>query len=272
MNMLWLQLRSAANGLDDSEMARLILQILNEAAESEEMFRPLRERIRQDEERLLAAAGRLDTPLMSEIVGRHCRAMFRIRHAGWPVGECDELILAMKRAAEAMDTASMVDAFERLLKTCQSEPRTPVRQAGLRDIYRARKRAAAAMGDARWREVGQAFADMLGSLAEARPDFEELPSMIAEAKAKGVFESCADYGTALAENVYSILQCLVSRYADKSDRDLFDGMMSALKRGRADMPPAELLFFLGDAMGQAVALRNGVQKLPLPMHGPRGRN
>jgi hypothetical protein len=133
MNMLWLQLRSAASGIDDSEVARLILQILNAAAESEEMFRPLLAPIQRDEARFLAAAERLDTPQMAKIIGDHCRAMFKIRHDGWPTGECDELIAAMIRASQALDDLAMVDTFERLLQLCQSAPRTTIRQARLRE-------------------------------------------------------------------------------------------------------------------------------------------
>jgi len=261
MNMLWLQLRTAANALDDAEMARLILQILDSAVDRQERFRPLRERIRQDESRLLAAANGMDTPLMSEIIGRHCRAMFAICHDGWPTGECDELIAAMKRAADAMDSMAMVDTFERLLQLCQSESRTSMRQARLRDIDRAREQLAAAVAAASWEEAGAAFGDMLCALAEARPDFEELPSLIAEAKASGVFGQSTEHGAGLAGMGYSILRALVDRYATQLDRDSFDRMMSALKRDRVDVPPGEMLLFLSDVAGRAVAFRNGVQGL-----------
>jgi hypothetical protein len=271
MNMLWLQLRSAAGGLDEVEMARLILQILNAAAESEEVFRPLLARIQRDEARCLAAAHSFDTPLMAKIIGGHCRAMFKLRHEGWPTGECDELIAAMKRASEALDTSALVDAFERLLQLCQSESRASIRQARLREIDRAREQAVVALGGARWEEVGRAFADMLGSLSEVRPDFEELPSLIAEAKASGVFEQRADGGVALAENVFSILRALVNRYANKLDRESFERMMSALMRDRAVIPPDELLLLMSDVVGRAVAFREGDQKLPLPARRPQFR-
>jgi hypothetical protein len=264
MNTLWLQLRGAADSIDSHEMARLILQILAAAAESEEIFHPLRERIQQDEARFLVAADRFDTPLMSDIIGSHCRAMFRIRHYGWPTGECDELIAAMKRTSEDMDISAMVDAFEQLLRLCQSESRTSIREAILLSIDRAREQAAAAVGGGRWEEAGAAFADMLCSLAEARPDFEELPSLIAEAKASGAFEQCADHGVALAKGVYSILRSLVDRYASELDSRSFDGMMSALTRERTDVPPGEMLLFLSDAVGRAMAFRKGIQGLPPP--------
>lgn len=264
MNMLWLQLRSAATGIDDTEMARLILQILTAAAESEETFRPLLERIKRDEARLLAAAKGLDTPEMAEIIGSHCRAMFKIRHDGWPAGECDELVLAMKRAAEVMDDLAMVDAFERLLQLCQSESRTSIRQARLREIDRLREQVAAAVPRAKWAEAGSAFANLLHALAEVRPDFEELPSLLVEAEASGVFERCADGGVPLAEKVYLILRTLVNRYANTLDRSSFDAMIAALQRGRTDIPPDELLLFMSDAVGRAVTFRKETQKLPVP--------
>jgi hypothetical protein len=269
MNMLWLQLRTAVDGLDSVEMARLIVQILDAAADRQERFRPLRERIRQDEARLLAAANRMDTPLMSEIIGRHCRAMFAICHDGWPTGECDELIAAMKRAADVMDSMAMVDTFECLLQLCQSESRTSLRQARLRDIDRAREQLAAAVAIANWEEAGSAFGDMLCALAEARPDFEELPSLIAEAMASGVFDRCADHGAGLAGTGCSILRALVDRHANALDRDSFDRMMSSLKRDRAEVPHGEMLLFLSDAVGRAVAFRNGNQGPPRLAPRPR---
>jgi len=270
--MLWLQLRDAAAAVDEVEMTRLILQILNEAAETEEGFRPLREQIRQDEARLVAAAERMDATLMTDIIGGHCRAMFKIRHGGWPIAECDELIGAMKMAYDAIDTILMVDVFERLLRLCQSESRTSIRQARLREMDRGREQVAVAVGGGRWEEAGLAFTDMLSSLADLRPDYEELPSLIAEAKASGVLEGCADSGVALAEKVYSIVRALVDRYANKLDRSSFDAMMSALIRGRAKIPPGDLLLFLSDTVGRAVTFREGSQRLPLPAHRPQFRS
>jgi len=145
MNMLWLQLRASAAGAEYADEGRLILQILTSAAESEAMFRPLLEPIRRDEGTLSAAWVRLDTPRIAKIIGGHCRAMFKIRHDGWPMGECEELIAAMIRSSEAMDDLAMVDTFERLLRLCQSEPRTSIRQARLREIERAREQSADAI-------------------------------------------------------------------------------------------------------------------------------
>src|SRR5258708_1107097 len=134
MITLWLQLRSAAEALESTEMARVILQLLDAAAD-DEMFRALREHMHQDEARFLAAADGFDLVRMSAFISWHCRALFGIRNEGWPLGECDEVIAALKRASESMDTPLMVDTFERLLQLCQSEARLSIRKASLQDIH-----------------------------------------------------------------------------------------------------------------------------------------
>jgi len=106
-----------------------------------------------------------------------------------------------------------------------------------------------------------------------RPDFEELPGLVADSKNRGIFKKSGDHGVALAENVYAIVRSLVTGYANKLDRGSFDAMMSALMRDRAEIPPAELLLFLSDAVGRAVTFRKGSPKPPRPARRTQlGRN
>jgi hypothetical protein len=119
MKTLWQGLKNAANALNTAEMTRLILQIIKAAplpvADAKDPFSGLRELIsRQDEARFVAAGDQVDTVVMAEILGNHCREMFEIRRPGWTTTECEKLILSLKKEAEKLDTVLMVRTLERL--------------------------------------------------------------------------------------------------------------------------------------------------------------
>lgn len=84
-------------------------------------------------------------------------------------------------------------------------------QADYEKIESARQRVVAAVRDSGWDEVAQSLSAMLWTLAEVRPDFEELPSWIAEAKSSGAFDAQGDRGAAVSEKAYSILRSVVKR-------------------------------------------------------------
>jgi hypothetical protein len=157
----------------------------------------------------------------------------------------------------------MARTFERLFHLCESKSRTAANRASLEKITAARERVVAAIRGASWDAVGASLADMLWSLAEARPDFEELPSLIAEAKESGVFDRYADRGVAVAKTVHSILESVVKRYGDESDRSLIAKMKSELLHGRGGIPSDELALFSSDVAARAVQFRKGVQRLSL---------
>ncbi len=263
MQTLWDKLRNAAVDVDTDKMARLIVQILNATAGSAPRFRPFRELVEQHKARLFELGKDIDTVPMAEILGTLCRALFTIRHARPPTDECQQLIRTLKKASEDVDTMLMARTFERLFHLCESKSRTAANRASLEKITAARERVVAAIRGASWDAVGASLADMLWSLAEARPDFEELPSLIAEAKESGVFDRYADRGVAVSETVHSILESVVKRYGDESDRSLIAKMKSELLHGRGGIPSDELALFSSDVAVRAVQFRKGAQRLPL---------
>ena len=265
MKNLWEKLNAAAVDVDTHRMAELIIQLLSTTAGSEARFRPLREIIAQDEARFLSFGTDVDTVPMAEMMGSFCRALFAIRHPGQPLAECAELIRTLERAANDVDTMLMARTFERLFHLCESESNEATNQTNLENVRRARERVVAAIGGASWGAVGTSLADMLWSLAEARPDFEELPSLVAEAKESGVFDRHADRGVAVSEKVHSILESVVKRYGDESDRSSIAQMKSGLLRGRSGIPSDELALFSSDVAVRAVQFCKGVQRLPLSM-------
>jgi hypothetical protein len=263
MKALWEKLNAAAVDVDTHRMAVLIIQLLSETSGSEARFRPFREIIAKDEARFLSFGADVDTVPMAEILGSFCRALFTIRHAGQPLAECEELIRTLERSAYDVDTILMARTFERLFHFCVSESHTVTIQANLKNIGRARERVVAAIGGTSWDAVGASLAEMLWSLAEARPDFEELPALVAEAKESGVFDRYVDRGVAVSEKVDSILESVVRRYGDESDRSSIAQMKSGLLRGRSGIPSDELALFSSDVAVRAVQFRKGVQRLPL---------
>lgn len=263
MKTLWEKLRSAAVDVDTGEMARLIVQLLTATVGSDARFRPFHELIEQHKARFVALGNDVDTVPMSDIIGILCRALFSIRHAGQSMTDCEELILILKRASNDVDTMVMARTFERLFHLCESESHTAKNQINLENIGRARERVVTAIGRASWDAVGASLADMLWSLAEARPDFEELPSLVAEAKESGVFDRHADRGVTVSEKVHSILESVVKRYGDESDRSLIAQMKCGLLRGRSGIPSDELALFSSDIAVRAVRFCKGVQRLPL---------
>jgi len=263
MKELWQKVRKAANAMDDRQMVRQISQIMRTIAFGEEQLRPLLALINRNETRLLDAADRMDDALISEILGESCRAMFALRHQGRPKTECEQLIAAMKSASKALDTDAMVNTFERLLKLCQGESGGETSQTSLQKLDQARERVCAVVGGGRWEEFGVSITNMLWSLAEVRPDFEDLPALIGEAKASGVLEKRADHGAAAAEKVDSILRTLVNRYGDGADRDLARRMRRELLGDRPRVSSSDLARFSSDIVGRAAAFRRGAQKLPL---------
>jgi tetratricopeptide (TPR) repeat protein len=107
------------------------------------------------------------------------------------------------------------------------------------------------------------FADLLWSLAEVRWDFEELPSLIAAAKARDVFDQRADGGAALADKVCSIVQSVVNRHGDESDRSFATQVRTDMMRDRPRVSPYEMVMLSSDLVVRAAAFRKEVQRLPL---------
>ena len=129
-----------------------------------------------------------------------------------------------------------------------------------------RNRIAQAVENARWDEAAENLFDLLWTLAEIRPDFEELPSWIAEARA-----SCSPDGDSLqpikaVEKIYSILGSFVNCYGDAADRAAFAQSQSQLASGRTEIPIDEMALFAADIGGKAASFRKGGRRLPLAVY------
>lgn len=133
-------------------------------------------------------------------------------------------------------------------------------------IESARKRVIAAVRDSGWDEVAQSLSAMLWALAEVRPDFEELPAWIAGAQASGAFDTHGDQGAAVSEKTYSVLQDVVNRYGDDSDRTDISRMKSELLQGRSEIQSDELANLSAVLVTRAASLRNEVHRLSLAIH------
>jgi hypothetical protein len=133
-------------------------------------------------------------------------------------------------------------------------------------IAAERQRIVQAAERDRWDDVATAFSDLLWSLAEARPDFEELPSWIAEARASGTFGEHSSQATVVVEQAENILRSVVSRYGDDADRLAFAQMKSQFLGGRPHIPSAETALFAADVVERAAGFRKGVRRLSLAVH------
>jgi hypothetical protein len=136
-------------------------------------------------------------------------------------------------------------------------------QAELEKINTARERVVAAVDRAKWDEVGPSLADVLWSLAEARPDFEDLPTWLAEARSSGSLR--AKVATAV-EQTNAILRSVINRYGDEADRLSVSKLRSEFLGGRAELPCGEFAIFASDVAVRAATLRSGVQRLPLAVN------
>jgi len=132
-------------------------------------------------------------------------------------------------------------------------------------IAAERERIVQAVARDRRDDVAMALSDLLWSLAEARPDFEELPSWIAEARASGTLGEHSSQATGVIEQAHNILRSVVSRYGDDADRFSFSQMKSHFLLCRPT-PSAETAIFAADLAERAASFRKGVRRLSLAVH------
>ena len=137
------------------------------------------------------------------------------------------------------------------------------KQANIEKIEVAKQCVYSAVRDSAWDAVSESLAKLLWTLAELRPDFEELPLWISEANESGVFDRHADCGVAIAERVDSILSSVVSCYGDESERVMVSSLKSTFLRERASIETSDLAIFLADLAAHAARLHQGVRRLPL---------
>ena len=118
-------------------------------------------------------------------------------------------------------------------------------------------RLKSAISHSDWCELLDVLTRELWSLAEARPDFEELPSWVAEVRASGAPVEDANQAAAGIEQIHTVLRSVVDRYGDGEDRAGFARMRS-IRGGPGDMALA-----VADLTQKAATFRKGVRRLPL---------
>ena len=118
-------------------------------------------------------------------------------------------------------------------------------------------RLKSAISQSDWCELLDVLTRELWSLAEARPDFEELPSWVAEVRANGAPVEDANQAAAGIEQIHTVLRSVVDRYGDDEDRAGF-ARMHSLCGGPGDMALAA-----ADLAQRAATFRKGVRRLPL---------
>ena len=118
-------------------------------------------------------------------------------------------------------------------------------------------RLKSAISHSDWCELLDVLTRELWSLAEARPDFEELPSWVAEVRASGAPVDDASQAAAAIEQIHTVLRSVADRYGDDEDRAGFAGMHCRF--GGLD----DKALAAADLVQQAASFRKGVRRLPL---------
>lgn len=118
-------------------------------------------------------------------------------------------------------------------------------------------RLKSAISHSDWCELLDVLTRELWSLAEARPDFEELPSWAAEVRAIGAPVEDANQAAAGIEQIHTVLRSVVDRYGDDEDRAGLAQMHSRFGG------PADKALAAADLAQKAATFRKGVRRLPL---------
>ena len=118
-------------------------------------------------------------------------------------------------------------------------------------------RLKSAISHSDWCELLDVLTRELWSLAEARPDFEELPSWVAEVRASGAPVEDANQAAAGIEQIHTVLRSVVDRYGDDEDRAGFARMHSFVGG------PGDMALAAADLAQRAATFRKGVRRLPL---------
>lgn len=124
-----------------------------------------------------------------------------------------------------------------------------------------RLRLTTVIAQSQWHKLPELVTNVFWGLAEARPDFEELPSWITEGEAT-IRNTDASQKTTTAMNVgRAIVQSLANRYGDGDDRIAITRWDSRFSN--TDSHAALLLF---EAVEQAKHFRKDIRQLPLAIH------
>ena len=109
------------------------------------------------------------------------------------------------------------------------------------------------------------------SLAEARPDFEELPNWIREEEAATCTLELSQHIFAVVKNRHVILQNLAKRYGNNSDQLRLAQAEAKFYAGRSQVPVGDYAIFLADALPTAKHFHACITRLPLTIEaGPLG--
>ena len=112
-----------------------------------------------------------------------------------------------------------------------------------------------AISHSNWCELLDVLTHELWALAEARPDFEELPSWVAGMRASGSPVEDANQAAGGIEQIHTILRSVADRYGDEEDQAGFAGIHS--------QDPGDMALAAADLAQRAATFRKGVRRLPL---------
>ena len=125
---------------------------------------------------------------------------------------------------------------------------------------------ASAVGRLAWNEIPDLITSKLWELAEARPDFEELPSLITTERAKTESFEGFHGAVAAAERSQDILRSVSVQYGDDADRLGIAGMESIRLREDDSDSWKRFADSLDGAVRRATGFRQGIRRLPVTIH------
>ena len=114
-----------------------------------------------------------------------------------------------------------------------------------------------------WNEISGALTRMLWLLAEARPDFEELPNWIRERETATNGVDVSGRASEAVKHGHDILRHVTQRYGSKPDELSLAQAEARFTAGRSQVPVADYAFFLANALENATHFGAGVTRLPL---------
>lgn len=191
------------------------------------------------------------------MISASLRSRFGATFRLFPYSEA-ELLAAIIRSAGVLGVA--IDECEALDFATRSygSPRTA--NNNLR-LAMPRLRLMSAFARSKWHEVPSLVTDIFWALAEARPDFEELPNWIIDAEAAISNVEPSQKATRAVAQARAIIRSLANRYGDEADRIAVTQW--ELKFSNSDPQAAT---FLSDEVEQAKHFRKGLRRLPIAIH------
>lgn len=196
------------------------------------------------------------TPGM-KMIGDSLRSRFGATFRLGPYSEA-ELLRVITRTAGILSVA--LDQREALDFATRSygSPRTA---NNLLRLATPRLRLISAFAKSEWDRLPSLVTEIFWRLAQARPDFEELPDWIIDGESAINREPSSRQAPTTVAVARAIVRSLADRYGDDADRVAINKWESAFLNS-----DPQAATFLCDGVEQAKHFREGVQRLPLVIH------